>query len=425
MATRDRVVQSLPSPPLSPQPCTGHGLYKRTSMLPLVPLASSPTCAPAEPVIADLQWPLVETCTPELSADLLGLQGSIDSPEDNAKETVPDQSSTPPLPATSSPTSPTSTPPIADVAPNANTTFVDAIDATIPMLRKRNIAKVAQRQQSVTSIYEPTVVYQENFSDVQDASTVSRVLDDQEAKGDSKRFGSSEEKEENGGVDNMGSIEACSNSVAHARVEPRGASESSEFNSKSTIFLRPSQMMLATRRQRPAPILTSSRSQTNKVDAMEVAARDRAKMQFKIQALETEISHVSTTNRLLHQELNRLRVQLLQLTTSSNMDENEQGKGQGWQKEYEFMAQQVDWMHRQMQQALAERDSRIKTKDDSMLGRNKLWPSSMRASVVGQNAMPGTFPRHEELLHSENPAADQFSTLILSWATLLAACILS
>ncbi|KAF9177855.1 hypothetical protein BGZ51_008311 [Haplosporangium sp. Z 767] len=391
-------------------------------MLPPPPLVSSPTSAPAEAAIADLQWPSVETCTPELSAGLImGQKGSIDSPKDNAKGTTPDQPSS----------SPMSTPPLADVFPNTNTTSVNAIDATIPMLpsqlRKRNIAKISRRQQVVASIYEPTTVYQENFSDVQEASTISRdiqELNGQEAKGDSKQSRIPEE-ERNDGVDNMGSTEACSNSVAHARVESRGANESSEFNSKSSIFLSPSQMMLATRRQRPIPILTSPRSQTNEMDAMEMATRDWIKMQSKIQALETEISHVSTTNRLLQQELDHLRAQLLQLTTSSNKDEDEQEKGLRWQKEYEFMAQQVDWMHRQMQQALAEQDIRIRTEDDSMLGRNKLCSTSMEASVEGHNVMPGTFPGHEELLHAESPAAGQFSTLILSWATLLAACMLS
>ncbi|KAG0273253.1 hypothetical protein BGZ95_010930 [Linnemannia exigua] len=68
--------------------------------------------------------------------------------------------------------------------------------------------------------------------------------------------------------------------------------------------------------------------------------RDWIKMQTRINSLETEIVHVTRTNQLLNQELDKVSGHLQRLTIED---------GVGWRKEYEFLVQQVDLMHRQLQ----------------------------------------------------------------------------
>ncbi|KAF9147328.1 hypothetical protein BG015_011052 [Linnemannia schmuckeri] len=68
--------------------------------------------------------------------------------------------------------------------------------------------------------------------------------------------------------------------------------------------------------------------------------RDWIKMQTRINSLETEIAHVTRTNQLLNQELDKVSGHLQRLTSEN---------GVGWRKEYEFLVQQVDLMHRQLQ----------------------------------------------------------------------------
>ncbi|KAF9927029.1 hypothetical protein BGZ67_007788, partial [Mortierella alpina] len=94
----------------------------------------------------------------------------------------------------------------------------------------------------------------------------------------------------------------------------------------------------------------------------EMPTRDWIKMQSKIQALETEVFHVSRTNRLLNDELDKLTGILARLTAG---DDGEQKQVEGgnsnssssqpaWRREYEFLVQQVDLMHRQLQAAQSE-----------------------------------------------------------------------
>ncbi|KAF9124186.1 hypothetical protein BGW39_008394 [Mortierella sp. 14UC] len=78
------------------------------------------------------------------------------------------------------------------------------------------------------------------------------------------------------------------------------------------------------------------------VDFSEIVmpTRDWIKMQTRINSLETEIGHVTRTNQLLNQELDKVSDHLQRLTIEN---------GAGWRKEYEFLVQQVDLMHRQLQ----------------------------------------------------------------------------
>ncbi|KAF9923421.1 hypothetical protein FBU30_006533 [Linnemannia zychae] len=76
-----------------------------------------------------------------------------------------------------------------------------------------------------------------------------------------------------------------------------------------------------------------------------VSTRDWIKMQTRINSLETDILHVTRTNKLLHQELDRVSGHLQKLTST---------EGDGWRKEYEFLVQQVGLMHRQLQIAYSQ-----------------------------------------------------------------------
>jgi len=82
-------------------------------------------------------------------------------------------------------------------------------------------------------------------------------------------------------------------------------------------------------------------------DLPEIAmpTHDWVKMQTRINSLELEVQHVTRTNILLNQELDKLNYHLLRLTSE---------EGAGWRKEYEFLVQQVDLMHRQLQQAYSQ-----------------------------------------------------------------------
>ncbi|KAF9965380.1 hypothetical protein BGZ70_004940 [Mortierella alpina] len=102
----------------------------------------------------------------------------------------------------------------------------------------------------------------------------------------------------------------------------------------------------------------------------EMPTRDWIQMQSKIQALETEVFHVSRTNRLLNDELDKLTGILARLAAGEDdfqHPEHEQKQVEGnktrssqpaFRKEYHFLVQQVDLMHRQLQAAQSELGSR-------------------------------------------------------------------
>ncbi|KAF9124468.1 hypothetical protein BG015_005074 [Linnemannia schmuckeri] len=101
----------------------------------------------------------------------------------------------------------------------------------------------------------------------------------------------------------------------------------------------------------------------------EMPTRDWVKMQCKIQALETEVSHVSRTNSLLNQELDKVTSHLSRLLNSETDDDQQQVGQSGvigarpvesWRREYEFLVQQVDLMHRQLQLAQSEQHARAR-----------------------------------------------------------------
>ncbi|GJJ70906.1 hypothetical protein EMPS_03256 [Entomortierella parvispora] len=119
----------------------------------------------------------------------------------------------------------------------------------------------------------------------------------------------------------------------------------------STALLSPSQRLLATQ-----GLLSPSAQSLPSTRSTEMPTRDWVKMQSKIQALEMEVSHVSRTNLLLNQELDKVNAHLARVTAG-----DEDGPGQGgesWRREYEFLVQQIDVMHRQLQIAHSEQHAR-------------------------------------------------------------------
>ncbi|KAF9328339.1 hypothetical protein BG006_008458 [Podila minutissima] len=107
----------------------------------------------------------------------------------------------------------------------------------------------------------------------------------------------------------------------------------------------------------------------NSMGLPEMPTRDWVKMQTRINTLEQEVSHASRTNLLLNQELDKVNEHLRRLTSES---------GEGWRREYEFLVQQVDLMHRQLQTAYSETRSG---------GQQGVGTLSRRGSTIGQAEM--------------------------------------
>ncbi|KAF9378852.1 hypothetical protein CPC16_011084, partial [Podila verticillata] len=103
----------------------------------------------------------------------------------------------------------------------------------------------------------------------------------------------------------------------------------------------------------------------NSMGLPEMPTRDWVKMQTRISTLEQEVSHASRTNLLLNQELDKVSDHLQRLTSES---------GEGWRREYEFLVQQVDLMHRQLQVAYNEMRN----------GGQHTGNTSRRGSTIGQ-----------------------------------------
>ncbi|KAG0365503.1 hypothetical protein BGZ54_006462 [Gamsiella multidivaricata] len=76
-----------------------------------------------------------------------------------------------------------------------------------------------------------------------------------------------------------------------------------------------------------------------------IPTREWIQMHSRISSLETEIAYVTRTNQLLNQELDKVNGYVQKLTSQD---------GEGWKREYEFLVQQVDLMHRQLQFAYSQ-----------------------------------------------------------------------
>ncbi|KAF9952694.1 hypothetical protein BGZ72_006005 [Mortierella alpina] len=113
--------------------------------------------------------------------------------------------------------------------------------------------------------------------------------------------------------------------------------ESSSHHSHSGVVGYPRQQP----HHYPVPSVMAG-NRTFSIPEVVMPTRDWVQMQTRIQSLETEIGYVSRTNQLLNQELDKVSGHLRRLTSA---------EGEGWKKEYEFLVQQVDLMHRQLQDA--------------------------------------------------------------------------
>lgn len=113
---------------------------------------------------------------------------------------------------------------------------------------------------------------------------------------------------------------------------------------------------------------------------MVMPTRDWIKMQTRINSLEQEVQHVTRTNILLNQELDKLNNHLLRLTSE---------EGAGWRKEYEFLVQQVDLMHRQLQLAYSQGHGQGQAQGQRQgAGGSAVSSLSKLNSVEGQQRQP-------------------------------------
>ncbi|KAG0054271.1 hypothetical protein BGZ83_011613 [Gryganskiella cystojenkinii] len=140
---------------------------------------------------------------------------------------------------------------------------------------------------------------------------------------------------------------------SYSMFESRGHQAHHQHQPDSTSLLSPSQRLLATQ----GMFSPTSTSMQAPMRSSEMPTRDWVKMQSKIQALEMEVSHVSRTNLLLNQELDKVNAHLARVTASDDEDNNGGGES-SWRREYEFLVQQVDLMHRQLQIAHSEQHAR-------------------------------------------------------------------
>ncbi|KAF9999953.1 hypothetical protein BGZ79_006457 [Entomortierella chlamydospora] len=295
---------SLPSPPLSPH--SDHGA--RLNSLPMLPLATTPSPAPSCSTTNDdssLISPSAETFSHH-SLDSFGLLEKSNSSSSSCT-------------STSSLTSAETPFPVGDPS-------VEEIDETVPMLpsqlrrRHESMKLLAKKQQPV--IFELGDERQEIRS--QDQTNLIIELDSQELPDDKIE------------TDETEVINASYHSGAMIRAKSYSMFESSNFDHTPSHPWGPSQQMEYLNGEMPT--------------------KDWVMIQSKMQALELEISHIRRTNMLLNQELDKVNAHLSRVT--SNSEDDEDGQGAGWRREYEFMVQQVDWMHQQLQLAHAEKQGR-------------------------------------------------------------------
>ncbi|KAG0205169.1 hypothetical protein BGX28_003164 [Mortierella sp. GBA30] len=415
----NRIASSLPSPPLSPLQFNDNGRdNRRSSLLPLPPLASSPASSKSSP-IPMINHPTTTTNSHHSSppsetrstttatrtaAPILILlkdhsPSSLSQSEKVsfiiAKDSVPSgpfldsQQESLDDPTTSPPS-----PPQVNVNPSfeegekCNEELDLAAGMLLPsQLRRRHesLRLVMARQQGqkpITSVYEPTVVYHEKVLLVEDTPRNSLYLrgdddDEQSESGDGQQSTDDsnstdedddidlinivmgdhlkdDEKQEEEDKEDVGEMEFIGSYHSSAMIRAK---------SQSMFESRPPHITMA---NALSPLSTRTTTASNMGKFLsEMSNGDWIKVQSKIQALEMEVSHISRTNRLLNEELDKLTGILARLTTDNmngdyydNHDDRKQREDSthpGWRREYEFLVQQVDLMHRQLQLAQSER----------------------------------------------------------------------
>ncbi|KAG0258775.1 hypothetical protein BG011_003073 [Mortierella polycephala] len=145
-------------------------------------------------------------------------------------------------------------------------------------------------------------------------------------------------------VDHSQLPESTSPSSYHSSGWLVRAKSFSTFESNSEAFQSPNHRQRYTQQCMQHHPLSSPFIMHQSIGLPEIviSTQDWVQMQTRINSLELEISHVTRTNRLLNQELDKVYGHLERLTNE---------EGDGWKREYEFLVQQVDMMHRQLQLA--------------------------------------------------------------------------
>ncbi|KAF9960732.1 hypothetical protein BGZ72_006074 [Mortierella alpina] len=246
-----------------------------------------------------------------------------------------------------------------------NGQLLEDLDTSVPILpsqlRRRHesmrlLARTAQKQQEA-SVHEPIA---------QDVP--SSALHPQDGD-DSKSLVSAGGQSKHNNNSSNNNIDSCLNGEDEAEdtIESIGGSH----HPHTAIGTLPHSMLFEATTSDTIATLASLSAQTD-LGFVEIPTRDWIQMQSKMQSLETEVFHVSRTNRLLNEELDKLTGILARLTAGGdelkNLDhEQKQVEGAsssrqpGWRREYEFLVQQVDLMHRQLQAAQSELGGRTTT----------------------------------------------------------------
>ncbi|CAO3573329.1 unnamed protein product [Mortierella alpina] len=342
-----RIVPNLPSPPLSPLQFSDHEPSKRSSMLPLPPLAKALTSiipsAKREHGNSIIDPPGSTPCSlgPPPSPGPIGV----------SDENVPE----PPLVASSG-SEPGPVPSSAQLTPTTSFEsgqLLKNLDDSVPLLpsqlRRRHesmklLARTAQKQH-VASVHEP------KDHDVTLKTLYSHV-------------GAEHDKLASAGGE---ARHHSSNSDLDGEDETEGTialSVGGSDHPKTVVETPPHSMLFEASTSDTITTLAALSVQTD-LGFTEMPTRDWIKMQSKIQALETEVVHVSRTNRLLNDELDKLTGILARLTAGEGgfqhldhgqklVEGNTSSSQPAWRHEYEFLVQQVDLMHRQLQAAQSE-----------------------------------------------------------------------
>ncbi|KAF9432977.1 hypothetical protein BGZ76_010040 [Entomortierella beljakovae] len=316
---------SLPSPPLSPHQFnqSEHG---RSASLPMLPLiATTPSLSPHNNNNDDddddddntddtgLLSPSVDT--PSTSSQPLDSFGPLDKPKSNNHSVSPLSSQTP-------------------TSFSSGIPFEEEIDETVPMLpsqlrrRHESMKLLAKQQQPINRIDQI----------ISDDQSTTPIID----------LSSKELKEDESDTDDVEVINASYHSGTMVRVKSHSMFESSNHGSNSNHQWDNRHQMDYMSGLAP-PTLSTHHHQ-------EMPTKDWVMMQSKMQALELEISHVKRTNLLLNQELDKVNTHMARITSNGN--EIQEGQVAGWRREYEFLVQQLDWMHQQLQIARADRQGR-------------------------------------------------------------------
>ncbi|KAF8982986.1 hypothetical protein BGZ46_000207 [Entomortierella lignicola] len=361
---------SLPSPPLSPHQFTPSDHSGRSNSVPVLPLPTTSVIPSSSTV--DLLSHNIETLSRQLH-NPLGSFGPLDKP--------------------SSPSSLPSSDITTETSFSAGSPLIQEDDKDVPMLpsqlrrRHESMRILAKQQQQSPIKSEPT-----NDDKCQETKSHDQTIPIIEL--------NSQDTQDTQDIDELETINASYHSGAMVRAKSYSMFETT--NDASHPWGSDPQMEYMNR------LSTSCHHE-------EMPTKDWVVMQSRMQALELEISHVRRTNMLLNQELDKVNSHLSRITTNGDADED--GQSSGWRREYEFLVQQVDWMHQQLQLARAEKQGRsqyqaemsqeLRTEVKGLTDSLRMWQSAFqeaeekyRRKCDGEQILKQTLRERETQLSS-------------------------